>query len=210
MIPATRPLLAIFVEPEGSLRSALLARKALLEARMPAQAYTAHPPHCTLLFGDFGLPEPAVSALRVALADLTPFVLRSTSWRQFPGDTLAGGGHTIAFGLELTEELQRLQRRVAEAIGPWRDRKTAAAHPLARREPFASSLEHYGYPFVGAHWLPHCTIGSPRVAATDPLIAELMSGSPEHTFEVRSVSLWLVHGDQHTRYASVPLNGSRP
>jgi hypothetical protein len=198
--------LAVFLDPTGPLRDAILARKALLESRLPNQAYTAHPPHCTLLYGDYGPPERAVAALRTALAGLPVLVQRSTGWLEFPDDTLAGGGHTIAYRLEATDRLLALQLRIAEALGPWHDRNVAAAHPLAGREPFATSLTRYGFPFVGSHWLPHCTIGSPRVAAGTPLLAELMAGSPEHAFEVANISVWLVQGEKHIRQAVIPFD----
>lgn len=198
---------AIFIEPRGTLRRSLLERKAVLEQTMPGQAYTRHPPHSTLLFGDYGSPELWTDQLRSAVNSLPTFPLATDAWQEFPNDLQADGGHTVAYRVKLSPELLRLQLTIAEVVAPFR-RPLPIPHPLADREPFASSLLRFGFPFVGPHWIPHFTIGSPRVPANDPLLKTLMAGSAAHEEQINCVSVWRVTADHHERLTGLALAGT--
>lgn len=195
---------AIFIEPSGPLRTSLMERKATLEQAMPGQPYTRHPPHSTLLFGDYGSPEVWIENLRAAVQSLPAFVLATDAWQEFPNDLQADGGHTVAYRVKLSSDLLRLQRTSADVVAPFR-KLPPIPHPLADREPFASSLLRFGFPFVGAHWIPHFTIGSPRVPANDPLLLSLMAGSPAHEEQIKCVSVWRVMADRHERLTELAL-----
>lgn len=194
----------IFIEPQGSLRETLSERKCWLEINMPGQAYCSHPPHCTLLFGSFDLVTAWLEKLRQDVAVLPCFELETNDWMEFPNDTLAGGGHTVAYRCPLLPTLATLQLTVANILSPYRS-TGPSLHPLAKIEPFATSLRHYGYPFVGSYWIPHFTIGSPKVSADSLLLSQLMTGPVAHRFTVRSVSIWHVDGDHHERLHELAL-----
>ncbi|HET7537866.1 MAG TPA: 2'-5' RNA ligase family protein [Candidatus Didemnitutus sp.] len=196
---------ALFIEPEGSLRACLLDRKAWLDASMPGQTYCNHPPHCTLVFGDYGDPSRWLESLRAVTLQTPAFEVETDSWQEFPHDALAEGGHTLAYRAVLDANLGQLQRKVAKTLAQFRQ-DGVTTHPLANREPFASSLREFGFPFVGPHWIPHFTIGSPRVAADDPLLARLKTGPVRHRFLVRLVSVWRVDGDRHERLHELALS----
>lgn len=198
---------AIFIEPSGTLKASLIERKRTLEAALPRQAYTNHPPHCTLLFGSYGTPEIWIERLRTALQQLSAFPLSTDKWQEFPNDIQAAGGHTVAYRVVSSPELHELQSRIASTIAPFR-KSFPHPHPLADREPFASSLERFGFPFVGPHWIPHFTIGSPRVPSNAPLLANLMSGPVAHTMPVNTVSVWRVKADHHERLCVLALEGN--
>lgn len=204
-------LTAVFIEPEGPLLSEIQERKAWLEARLPGQAYTSHPPHSTLLVGDYGPADQWRDALEASLRARPPFELLTEDWILFADDALAGGGQTVALRAALSSSLLDLQRGVAEALAPFH-RGDATVHPLAQREPFATSLRHYGFPFVGSHWIPHFTVGSPRVTAHDPLVAELQRPPAKFRSAVNAISIWRVCGDEHVRSDVLALGGggSRP
>lgn len=198
---------AIFIEPQGSLRASLIERKKMLELAMPGQAYTSHPPHSTLLFGEYGPPEIWTEKLRAAVEPLPAFRLSTDAWQQFPNDLQAAGGHTVAYRVKLSPELLRLQLTIAEAVAPFR-KNLSVPHPLADREPFATSLNRFGFPFVGPHWIPHFTIGSPRVPANDPLLSTLMAGSAVHETPVGTIAIWRVTADHHERLTELALAGT--
>lgn len=199
-------LIAVFIEPSGLLEVLLRERKAWLEAVMPGQPYCSHPPHSTLLFGDYGPVALWKNALAHRLREVAPFAWSTDAWHVFPDDPLAGGGQTVALRGSPTPAVFALQRAVAEVLGAF-NRADPTQHPLASREPFGSSLRQFGFPFVGSHWLPHFTIGSPRVSRDAPLVSQLQAGSPVHRFSVETVALWFVNGEQHTRIEIVPLGG---
>jgi len=195
---------AVFIEPQGTLRTALLEAKALLESRRPGEAYTLHPPHCTIIAGDYGDPAAWLPDLRARVARRPAFTLPVDGWIQFPDDELAGGGHTVAFRAGPTPALLQLQADVAEVLAPF-SRLAPASHPLIGREPFATSLRRFGFPFVGPHWIPHFTIGSPRVAASDPLLRALTAGPPCHSTPVADLSVWNVDDEVHERLHELAL-----
>ena len=203
----TPPRTAFFIEPQGPLRQALLDRKTFLEKTRPGQTYTLHPPHSTLLFGDYGAPDNWLDTLRLAVTTMPALTLTTDAWQEFPNDAQAHGGHTIAYRVKLTPELLALQQLLAETLAPFRS-SSAPTHPLADREPFATSLARFGFPFVGPHWIPHFTIGSPRVPPGDPLLARLMAGSPVHETPADSVSIWRVTGEHHERLHTLTLSTS--
>ena len=196
--------LALFIEPQGSLRETLGERKRWLEKNMPGQAYCSHPPHCTLLFSSYDPATAWLEKLRTTVATLPNFEMETTAWLEFPNDALAGGGHTVAYRSPLSSSLATLQMTVAHVLAPFRP-LGQPPHPLAQIEPFAGSLQKYGFPFVGTHWIPHFTIGSPKVAAHSPLLVQLMSGPATHRFSVRSISLWRVDDDHHERLHELAL-----
>lgn len=198
---------ALFIEPRGTLLDAILERKAWLERTMPGQLYCAHPPHCTVLFGNYQPPDQWLDALSRQIGSIPAFELETDAWQQFPRDALAGGGHTIAYRVRLTPLLAHLQQVVAGCLAPFVT-TDADAHPLSHAEPFASSLREFGSPFVGAHWIPHFTIGSPMVAPDDPLLTSLMAGPVRHRFIIRDLSVWLVAGERHERLHELALAGS--
>lgn len=198
----------IFLEPQGKLLDALCERKRWLDKMMPGQAFCCHPPHCTLLYGDYGPPASWLEKLRQTLAVHPPFELETNAWLEFPHDAQAGGGHTIAYRVQPNPALSRLQQTVADCLIPYVKVKPKT-HPLALAEPFASSLSKFGFPFVGDHWLPHFTIGSPMVSTQSPLLAQLMSGSVHHRFTVRKISVWYVAGDRHDRLHELALAGEQ-
>lgn len=195
---------AIFIEPQGTLLEALYDRKAWLEQAMPGQAYCSHPPHCTLLFGDYGAPAEWLEGLSERVAAVPALDLETDAWLQFPGDVQAGGGHTVAYRVRPTPALAGLQQTVADCLAPF-IQPSLNDHPLAGKEPFARSLTKYGFPFVGTHWIPHFTIGSPIVAPEAPLLVRLMTVPVRHRFVVRILSVWLVTGDRHERIHELAL-----
>lgn len=195
---------AIFIEPQGTLLEVLLERKAWLEQTMPGQAFCGHPPHCTVLFGAYGSPIAWLESLRQQIGALPVFELETNDWQQFPRDALAWGGCTVTYRVRLTSALSRVQQTVAGCLAPF-PVNSPVSHPLAGTEPFASSLRKFGSPFVGPHWIPHFTIGSPLVAPEAAIVTQLMSGSARHRFFVRKLSVWRVEGDRHERLNELAL-----
>src|SRR5258708_4398515 len=111
-------LTGVFIEPQGSLLELLGARKRWLEQAMPGQAYVSHPAHCTLVFGNYGPIAAWLGKLRQTVAAQPVFELETDAWQEFPGDALAGGGHTVACRARLSPGLTQLQQVVAESLAP--------------------------------------------------------------------------------------------
>jgi hypothetical protein len=193
----------IFLEPTGSLRDSLVAAKEALAARAPRAAYTSHPPHCTVLHGVYGNSDGWLEPLRRRLAGFPGFLVRTTGWVEFRDDPLAGGGHTLGYRLELSSSLAELQLVVADCLAPFA--KQPGAHPLRDLEPYASSLRRFGFPFVGPHWIPHCTIGSPGAEEAVAIIPALKRFPIHHVFRAEHLSVWAIDGDRHVRRHELAL-----
>ncbi len=199
---------ALVIEPAPQLAAELAARKASASARWPNAPFLRHPPHATLLAGLFETPDHWLSALREALGTVRPFDIQSSSVFTFPDDP-APGFTTVAFNVEESEELRALQQIVAEALAPFRLAPAAdALAGLHRRSDAIASARKYGYPWVGAHWRPHFTIGSLPLAANDPAMAEFLKPIPTVRTRVRSAAVWGVAGDEHSTVSQVPLGGA--
>ena len=194
----------VFIEPTGALRDSVLMNKRTLQRAFPNAAYVGHPPHCTVIFGECVSPEHWVDGLRTTLKTNRGFEVETNAWQDFPADPLTGG-HTLAYRILKSPQLAALQLRVARFLAPHM-RPSESPHPLAETEPFASSLRHYHSPFVGDHWIPHFTIGSPRADADDPVLNAIRSTSPLHQFTLREVTIYRVDQDCHEVVDRIPLN----
>jgi hypothetical protein len=188
---------AVVIEPEGEIREAVLAWKARAAAEWPSAVYLHHPPHCTLWVGDLRR-DAVVEPVLDAVARVAEFSLAARSPHVFFDDALAAGGQTCAFGAALTDDLARLQHVVAEAVQP--DRRAVSDDELPaplRCDPFLTSWRDYGFPFVGAHWLPHFTVAALPVPRDHRVVAEFLASTECWQMTVSRVSWWRVAGDRH-------------
>ncbi len=188
---------AVVIEPEGEIREAVLAWKARVAGEWPSAVYLHHPPHCTLWVGDLANDDVAEPVLE-AVSRLPEFRLSARSPHVFLDDALARGGQTCAFAVALTGDLVRLQHAVSEAVR--RDRRPVSDDELPaslRREPFLGSWRDYGFPFVGAHWIPHFTVAALPVPRDHRAIVEFLATTASWQMTVSRVSWWRVVGERH-------------
>lgn len=198
----------IFIEPTGSLADAIRALKAEVERQLPGQKFCPHPPHSTLIYGNYREPQRWRAALIQAVGALPPFPVRTTEFGFFYDDALAGGGHTVVFKAQPVPEIYALQKACGDVLKPWRADSEPARGGLLEREPFKSSYEEYGFPFVGPHWIPHFTIASLKVAKDSALLRAISSGDARHEFLLDRVSIWEIDGDSHAKLFEVPLKNN--
>jgi len=197
----------IFIEPTGSLADAIRALKAEVERQLPGQKFCSHPPHSTLVYGKYQEPQRWRGQLTAALAALAPFQMRTTEFGFFYDDALAGGGHTVVFKAQAVPEVYALQKACGEVLKHWQGEREQGRGGLLEREPFKSSFEEYGFPFVGSHWIPHFTVASLKVAKDAPMLRAISSGNARHEFLLERVSVWEIEGDLHVKLFEVPLGG---
>jgi len=197
-------MIAIFVEPTGSLREILIECKTLIERQRPGEPLCSHPPHCTLLHGHYGESSAWLSRLAETISKHASFEIATTGWQVFANDPLTGGGQTLALHAKASASLYELQFAVADVLASFVF-PTGERNPLSTREPYATSLRRYGYPYVGAHWIPHFTVASLMVCEDDPWFVALTSAPASHRFLVESISVWNVDGDRHERLHELRL-----
>ncbi|MEY4387224.1 MAG: hypothetical protein RLY20_2507 [Verrucomicrobiota bacterium] len=195
----------IFIEPTGSLAESIRVLKAEVERQLPGQKFCSHPPHSTLIYGQYQDPKLWRDQLAGALAALPPFRIQTTEFGFFYDDALAGGGHTVVFKAQPVPEIYALQKACGDILKRWRIATQPPRGGLLEREPFRSSFAEYGFPFVGPHWIPHFTVASLKVAKDAPLLRALTAGNPRHEFLLDRVSVWEIAGDSHAKLFEAPL-----
>jgi 2'-5' RNA ligase len=197
--------IGIFIEPTGSLAESIRALKGEVERQLPGQKFCSHPPHSTLIYGQYQEPKLWREPLAAALAALRPFRLQTTEFGFFYDDALAGGGHTVVFKAQPMPEIYALQKACGDVLKHWRIAAEPPRGGFWEREPFRSSFAEYGFPFVGPHWIPHFTVASLKVAKDAPLLRALTAGDARHESLIDRVSVWRIAGDSHTKLFEVSL-----
>jgi len=194
---------ALFIEPDAPLREFLLARKAWVASNKPGEPYCHHPPHCTLIVGRYG--PPALWSKQVAdvLAHEDPFVLACENYHVFYDDVLTGG-HTVAVRVLPSHALSSLQQKLAEVLSDYIDVVEPLRAPLDQ-EPYSSSTQKYGFPFVGDHWMPHFSIASLRTDRDDSMLKQLLEEPISREVSVSEIAIWKVTDDEHERLEMLPL-----
>jgi len=186
---------AVFLEPGGNLREAILGWKTKVSRLLPDQPFCSHPPHCTLVHTEVISEGTAFVQLRSILPQIPPFKVLVDQVGIFWNDD-ATGGHTLYLRITPDPKLNELQMYVAESlkniVHPTRVPAFVKNDPVSK-----NSYENYGYPFAGPHWIPHLSIASLRVEMSHPLIAEFLSWQPGYMLKVNELSCWSVDVDDH-------------
>lgn len=197
---------ALFFEPDGAVRSAVAAWKVRVAERWPRAKYLAHPAHGTLWVGDAPDSRLLRGLLGSVAASIDAFAISIRGAHVFYDDALAGGGQTCVFAVDLTEPLVDLQQRLCECLAAHRQPVGDEDLPLVlRRPPYFQSWRRYGFPFVGAHWIPHLSIAAVPVGRDDPFVNEFRREASAGEMRLSGVSWWRVAGDHHERLAWFPL-----
>ena len=187
---------AVFIEPEGELRTNILRWKEMVGAKYPNQSYCLHPPHSTLIHVNVKREEMAIRAVGEILKDINSFKNRIAETDVFWNDSATGGGHTLFWKIQSNKMLFDLQKQVAESLFPFlssnSEPKFVKNSPLLK-----NSFDRYGSPFIGDHWIPHLTIASLKTGQNDQLIREFLDQSCEFEQNVTEVSCWRVSNDLH-------------
>jgi 2'-5' RNA ligase len=187
---------AVFIEPEGELRSNILRWKEMVEDKYPNQSYCLHPPHSTLIHVNVKQEEMGIAAVGKILKDITAFKNRIRETDVFWNDSATGGGHTLFWKIKSNQILFDLQRQVAESLNPFLSFNPEPTF-VKNSSLLKNSFDRYGFPFIGNHWIPHLTIASLKTGQNDLLIEDFLEQSCEFELDVKEVSCWRVENDQH-------------
>ena len=196
----------VFIEPDGELYDFVSRMKKSVELWMPGMKYCLHPPHCTLIAGEYQFNKQIwASEFEESLHNLNSFNVRTRRWRVFENDPLAGGANTIALELDDNIKLRQLQRLSADICARHYFAAAAPQNILPISQAMLDSLIKYGWPFVGDHWLPHITIAAINADINSTLIRDMITKTVDFTFIIRKVEIWNMIGDQHNFVFSTQL-----
>ena len=196
--------LAIFIEPQGDLKANLLMWKAKVEENFPKQFYCSHPPHSTLIHVNVIQEKMAIEAIGKIVKNINEFKNKVVETDVFWNDDATGGGHTLFWKIQTSQVLFDLQKQIAEVLHPF-IAETTMPEFVQNNPLFKESLDRYGFPFVGDHWIPHFTIASLQTDQNDPLIEEFLNQVGDYEMGVTEVSCWRVENGQHTCLESYKL-----
>jgi hypothetical protein len=197
---------AIFIEPTGTLQTQIAEMKGRVRAILPESPYCDHPAHSSIVVAPLKDPAAGASHLPASLA-IAPFTVHVGEPIVFFEDAFTAG-HTLAWRVQSNSALLALQHTVAQLLAPLVDQQALPPlPPPIAREPFLSSYQRFGFPFVGDHWIPHFTIASLRTARTHPMITTFLAQPESFELPVAEISLWLVSGETHTKLRTIKLEG---
>lgn len=198
--------IGIFLEPSGDLRDLIVAQKAKVEAELPGQVFCDHPPHATFIFGGYHSSDIWLEYLLDRI--LPTFTVTVDGYHLFPNDTLAGGGHTLVHRLQSCSAMLEIQQEAAELLEDFVEQPGGEAEP-PWGEPLRTSMQRFGFPFVGEHWIPHMTIASFQTPLDHELIAELQQQPNKGlSFEAKELAVWQLIGSEHRLLETIPLHPS--
>ncbi len=195
---------AVFWEPGETIRVFVQEWKDRVGAVDPDAPYLSHPVHSTLYLMETARVEAALVTLRHVASSLEPMVVALEQWRVFRADP-ATGGDTLTITLRSSGGLYDLQMAIARGLSPLRAR-SADKVDTWHGEP-RLSVESFGFPFVGPHWIPHVTIASLRGNPQDLVAKALATHPPAIQDRLDSLSAYQVEGDNHFRIGQYCLGG---
>ena len=192
--------LGIFYCPDHNLTTEVDYIKLFFKEKSKKNKYLDHLVHSTIYV--FETDEINLDSIIETFGslgnDLTPVSTQINKWRIFEDDVLTGL-NTLCLEVELTKDLLFFQKKVVESfhkfisIRDWNNFKGE----------LKISNEKYGYPFVGEHWIPHCTVGSlelnPDIILND--IKPLFNFPKKIQFN--NLSMYIIDGDSHTLIKSI-------
>ena len=192
--------LGIFYCPDRNLTTEVDYIKLFFKEKSKKNKYLDHLVHSTIYV--FETDEINLDSIIETFGslgnDLTPVSTQINKWRIFEDDVLTGL-NTLCLEVELTKDLLFFQKKVVESfhkfisIRDWNNFKGE----------LKISNEKYGYPFVGEHWIPHCTVGSlelnPDIILND--IKPLFNFPKKIQFN--NLSMYIIDGDSHTLIKSI-------
>ncbi len=150
------------LKPETELYQFIKNCKKLAYDIAGDQKYLQDDPHLTLYVGEFDCGTKTVEEFDKVF-QFNNMEIELNGWHVFYNDPVTGGNTLIieVSGRSL-KELKKIQQIVVETASP--HRKTAVIERYRNSsnysESMKSSLDSYGFPFVGEIWKAHFTIAS--------------------------------------------------
>ena len=68
------------------------------------------------------------------------------------------------------------------------------------------SMDKYGFPFIGSHWIPHFTIGSIKNLKNNNEYKIFLKKKIKFRNNIDKISLWKINGQKHKKIKEFKLN----
>ncbi len=192
--------LGIFIEPIEELRNYILNLKKSVRIYNENFPYLRHPPHITLLHGNFLKQSLVEETLGKILTNTEPFEITSINLNSFKNDNFTGL-NTLFVEIKQNNKLINLQNYILENIKPDQPvvPKIASINRVMKK-----NLERYNYPFAYPDWIPHFTIASVDENIENKIL-NLNNEIPHLSNKITKVSLWEISGEKHFKISEFKL-----
>lgn len=186
----------VFLIPNKSLVKEIIDIKKYFNSISINNKYINHPPHSSLYVFDTDkqLEDSVIQAFTKLDNQIIPISCNLSGWNIFENDTLAGGLNTLYMGIEPKSQLFEIQSKVVKKLYKFHVKKS---YSFPTTKPFKKSLETYGYPFVGSHWIPHLTVGALDLNINDINNHISYFKLKNKKFLIDSISLYSIKKEKH-------------
>ena len=192
--------LGIFYCVDGILKNNVESIKSFFNTKSKKSKYLNHLVHSTLYV--FEIESEKINDVTEKFQSLqkvlSPVSSQINKWRVFENDILTNL-NTLCLEIELTNDLFSLQMNVVNSFLEFRLKKINTDFEGLLQE----SYNHYGYPFVGEHWIPHITIGSLDISK------KKLTDSSEGLFnlprgiKINNLGLFKIEVDSHSLISKI-------
>jgi len=207
----------VALTPDHKTEAEVAKAKLIIADRFGKQKYLFDPPHSTLYVSlAQDLAEVGKRLSYLAARETAPEVEIAKEWQEFPNDSLAGGGTSLAlkFREEDRAKITRLQKLIVNTLNGLRQGQVHHRYQNATLPPqFMGSIKQYGFPFVDTGdskpiLIPHinlCCFNPPENAEAFKKLCPIEKFAGP--IILSSISLYLLHPDDKTELVKThPLN----
>lgn len=181
----------IALQPEKKLKEKIKRLKKEAEKIVGKQQYLADEPHLTLYI--LKTKKEIVDAFMNEISrKIKKISLTVTNWIIFKNDQITGK-QTLACTFAEQKKLRALQKKVITGLNNYRtapviSRYEKVKKTLGKKE--QENLKHYGYPFVGEHWIAHVSIASFEKKAFDKIWKKMKEQCPKGAYESNNLKVY--------------------
>ena len=202
--------LVFALSPCSFLDDAIRRAKIKTQAIAGDQTYLSHPPHMTLYVSAFENRESAAQSCEKLIAKWQPPALEIVGWHYFQGDVLTGNTTLVC---EISEQsrtsLRTYQQALIDEVSGHRSKETSAnryrPHFGNLSQDRQRAVEQFGFPFVGADWIPHLTIASIRPAQWESVWKELVNDPPRGQYHCEKLTIFELINDDPQPWRELPI-----
>jgi 2'-5' RNA ligase len=197
-------MLGIFLEPEGKLKNFISKWKLKIKKKNLKTEYINHPPHSTIYVSNFINEKKVIENVRNITNKFNSFKIQINKTDLFLNDSLTNKD-TIFLNIKKNKKIYKLQRNLANNLKSLVKKDKSKASKFFDKK-MKNSMIKYGFPFVGAHWKPHFTIGSIKNFQTHFDYQSFKKSKIYFEQEVKTISLWKIKKNSHKKIKVFKLN----
>lgn len=190
-------MLAIFLEPKGSLRNFIVRWKSKIMRKNLETEYIKHPPHCTIYVSNLINQQKVIKEIFNVTNEFKSFTVKINKTGIFLNDKFTGKD-TIYLNIKKNKNIYVLQKKLANRLKGFSKNKNFKQHKFFNKQ-MKKNFVKYGFPFVGSHWKPHFTIGSIKKFKNDIDYLIFKKKKVSFELEVKSLSLWKISKKKHKK-----------